>query len=158
MPGITYLRGDATCPQAKGVKVIAHVCNDLGRWGKGFVLALSARWPLPEAAYRAWFAAGKGGGFARGAVQFVPAEPYVWVANMVGQRGVKRGSSGPPIRYPALAQCLQQVAAKATELGASVHLPRVGCGLAGGDWARVEPLIDEHLVAASVAVTVYDFG
>ena len=158
MPGITYLRGDATCPQAKGVKVIGHVCNDLGRWGKGFVLALSERWASPEAAYRAWFAAGRAGGFALGAVQFVQVEPYVWVANMVGKRGVMRGSSGPPIRYPALALCLQQLAAKSLELGASVHLPRIGCGLAGGDWAEVEPLIDEHLVGAGVPVTVYDFG
>ena len=72
------------------------------------------------------------GGFALGAVQFVRVQPYVWVANMIGQRGVKRGSSGPPIRYPALALCLHQLGAKAVELGASVHLPRIGCGLAGG--------------------------
>ncbi|MFJ9407826.1 hypothetical protein [Streptomyces sp. NPDC101393] len=38
---ITYVQGDATAPQGKGVKVIAHVRNDLGGWGKGFVLALS---------------------------------------------------------------------------------------------------------------------
>jgi hypothetical protein len=30
------LKGDATSPQAKGPKVIAHVCNDIGAWGKGF--------------------------------------------------------------------------------------------------------------------------
>ena len=158
MPTITYLRGDATCPQAKGVKVIGHVCNDLGGWGMGFVLALSARWASPEAEYRAWYAGGKAGGFALGAAQFVRVEPYIWVANMLGQRGNKRGSSGPPIRYCALALCLQQLAAKALELGASVHLPRIGCGLAGGDWAKVEPLIGEHLVGAGVPVTVYDFG
>ncbi len=158
MSGITYLQGDATCPQAKGVKIIAHVCNDLGGWGMGFVLALSKRWPSPEAAHRAWFAAGKAGGFALGAVQFVPVRHYLWVANMVGQRGNKRGSSGPPIRYWALALCLQQLAAKSLELGASVHLPRIGCGLAGGDWSKVEPLIDEHLVGAGVPVTVDDFA
>ena len=54
MAGVVYLTGDATCPQARGVKVIAHVCNDLGGWGKGFVLAISERWALPEAEYRAW--------------------------------------------------------------------------------------------------------
>lgn len=43
MSGITYLKGDATAPQAKGVKLIVHVCNDLGGWGKGFVPALSRR-------------------------------------------------------------------------------------------------------------------
>lgn len=28
--GITYVRGDATAPSVKGVKIIAHVCNDIG--------------------------------------------------------------------------------------------------------------------------------
>jgi O-acetyl-ADP-ribose deacetylase (regulator of RNase III) len=156
MSGITYLKGDATNPQAKGVKIICHVCNDVGGWGKGFVLALSKRWDEPEAAYRAWYADGTG--FALGAVQFVQVEPYVWVANLIGQRGTRTGSSGPPVRYEAIAAGLEKVAAKAKELGASVHMPRIGCGLAGGEWAKVEPLIEEHLCSAGVAVTVYDLG
>ena len=49
MSGIKYLKGDATCPQAKGMKIICHVCNDAGGWGKGFVLALSKRWDEPLA-------------------------------------------------------------------------------------------------------------
>lgn len=157
MTRIEYIKGDATCPQAKGIKIICHVCNDIGGWGKGFVLAISKRWKEPEAEYRRWHAAGRGGGFALGAVQFVQVEPYIWVANMVGQRGIKRGSSGPPIRYEAVAACLAQVAAKAAELGATVHMPRIGCGLAGGKWSEVEPLINDHVVGAGVPVTVYDF-
>lgn len=157
MSGITYLKGDATHPQTKGVKIICHVCNDIGGWGKGFVLAVSRRWDEPEAEYRKWHAAGKVGGFALGAVQFVQVEPYIWVANMVGQREIKRGSSGPPIRYEAVAVCLQQIGTRARELLASVHMPRIGCGLAGGEWSRIEPLIEQHLVDAGVPVTVYDF-
>ena len=155
--GITYLKGDATSPQAKGVKLICHVCNDLGGWGKGFVLAVSRRWAAPEEEYRAWHAGRSGNDFELGAVQFVQVEPYVWVANMIAQRGVKQGSSGPPIRYAALAECLRKVGDKALELGASVHMPRIGCGLAGGKWSEVEPLIEEHLCARGVKVTVYDY-
>jgi hypothetical protein len=36
-------------------------------------------------------------------------------------------------------------------------MPRIGCGLAGGEWSKVEPLIEEHLCGAGLAVTVYDF-
>jgi O-acetyl-ADP-ribose deacetylase (regulator of RNase III) len=157
MTRIKYIKGDATCPQAKGVKIICHVCNDIGGWGKGFVLAISKRWKEPEAAYRSWCAAGKEGGFALGNVQFVHVEPSIWIANMVAQRGIKRGSSGAPIRYESVAQCLKQVAAKAIELDASLHMPRIGCGLAGGDWSMIEPLIQENLGARGIAVTVYDF-
>ncbi|MFD5583077.1 macro domain-containing protein [Streptomyces sp. NPDC058733] len=156
MSEITYVRGDATVPFGKGVKLIAHVCNDLGGWGKGFVLALSRRWPEPEKAYRAWHRDRAANDFALGAAQFVQVEPYVWVANMIGQRGIRTGSNGVPVRYEAIDAALARLADKALELGASVHMPRIGCGLAGGRWSRIEPLITERLVRRGVPVTVYD--
>ncbi|MFJ9814943.1 macro domain-containing protein [Streptomyces sp. NPDC101151] len=158
MSEITYVRGDATAPSVKGVKVIAHVCNDIGGWGKGFVLALSKRWPEPEAAYRAWHRHRAGNDFGLGAVQLVQVEPYVWVANMVGQRGIRTGSKGVPVRYEAIGTALGRLADEVIELGASVHMPRIGCGLAGGKWSRVSPLITERLVSRGIAVTVYDHG
>ncbi|MEV5342859.1 macro domain-containing protein [Streptomyces sp. NPDC052676] len=158
MSEIMYVRGDATVPSAKGVKLIAHVCNDIGGWGKGFVVALSRRWPAPEAAYRAWHRERATNDFGLGAVQFVQVEPYVWVANMIGQRGIRTGSKGVPVRYEAIDTALDRLADKALELGASVHMPRIGCGLAGGKWSRVEPLIIERLVRRGVPVTVYDHG
>lgn len=156
MSEITYVRGDATMPFGKGVKLIAHVCNDLGGWGKGFVLALSRRWPEPEKAYRAWHRDRAANDFALGAAQFVQVEPYIWVANMIGQRGIRTGSNGVPVRYEAIDAALARLADKALELGASVHMPRIGCGLAGGRWSRIEPLITERLVRRGVPVTVYD--
>ncbi|WP_406443523.1 macro domain-containing protein [Streptomyces sp. NBC_00631] len=158
MSEITYILGDATAPSAKGVKVIAHVCNDLGGWGKGFVLALSRRWPEPEKAYRAWHRDRANNDFALGAVQLVRVERYIWVANMIGQRGTRTGSKGVPVRYEAIDTALAKLADEATELGASVHMPRIGCGLAGGKWSRVEPLIKERLVTRQIPVTVYDYG
>lgn len=56
---INYIIGDATQPVYSGPAILVHVCNDLGKWGAGFVLAVSRRWPEPEAAYRAWH---RGGG------------------------------------------------------------------------------------------------
>lgn len=158
MAAIEYVRGDATAPQGKGKKIIAHVCNDLGGWGKGFVLAVSRRWPEPEAAYRRWHRERAGNDFGLGAVQFVQVSRYVWVANMVGQRGTRTGSKGVPVRYEAIAAALVPLAASAAELGASVHMPRIGCGLAGGRWERIEPLIAERVVARGIPVTVYDHG
>ncbi|MGW7313205.1 macro domain-containing protein [Streptomyces sp. NPDC054865] len=158
MKPLRITAGDATSPQATGPKVIAHVCNDLGGWGKGFVLAVSRRWPEPEAAYRAWHRGRSGNEFGLGAVQLVRVRPDVWVANMVGQRGMRTGSGGPPIRYDAVERCLGALAGHALELGASVHMPRIGCGLAGGKWSRIEPLIVGELCARDVEATVYDHG
>lgn len=154
---ITYLKGDATSPQAPGPKVIAHICNDLGKWGKGFVLAISKRWPEPEKAYRAWHKERNANDFGLGKIQLVEVANYIHVANMIGQRGTKTGSSGPPIRYRAVEECLQSLGDWAVDHGASVHMPRIGCGLAGGKWERIEPLLQQELCAREVSVTVYDF-
>ena len=157
MKPITFIKGDATCPEAKGTKFICHICNGIGGWGKGFVLAISKRWEEPEAVYRAWYANRKSNNFSLGAVQFVQVEPWIWIANLVAQRGVKKGSNGPPIRYDALRECLAKVAEKATERTASIHMPRMGCGLAGGKWELIEPIIVETLCTRGLSVTVYDF-
>lgn len=156
---INFVKGDATQPQGSGMKVIAHICNDSGGWGKGFVLALSKRWPRdreesPEDHYRHWFKTKVD--FGLGKVQFVTPDKYIVVANMVAQHGTKTGSSGPPIRYDALKKCLAAVAEKARSAGASVHMPRIGCGLAGGRWDKVEPLIEETM--SDLSVTIYDYG
>jgi O-acetyl-ADP-ribose deacetylase (regulator of RNase III) len=158
MVTINYVKGDATQPQAKGNKIIAHVCNDLGGWGKGFVVAVSKRWQEPETAYRAWHKDRSKNDFGLGAIQVVQVEPYIWVANMIAQRRMKTGSSGPPIRYEAVRTCLRKLAIKAKELGASIHMPRIGCGLAGGRWEEIEPIILDELVSQGIEATVYDFG
>lgn len=158
MSEITYIRGDATVPSVKGAKVIAHVCNDIGGWGKGFVLALSRRWPEPEKAYRAWHRDRAHNDFGLGAVQLVQVGKDLWVANMIGQRGIRTGSKGVPVRYEAIDTALARLAGEVTERGASVHMPRMGCGLAGGKWSRIAPLVSERLVTRGIAVTVYDHG
>ena len=81
------------------------------------------------------------------------------VANLIGQHGVAtRATKTAPVRYDAIRTGLSKVAEHARLLGASVHMPRIGCGLAGGNWATIEPIIDETLVTSDVAVTVYDFA
>jgi O-acetyl-ADP-ribose deacetylase (regulator of RNase III) len=154
---LRIIKGDATSPQAKGPKIITHVSNDIGAWGKGFVVAISKRWPEPERAFRAWHRARAGNDFGLGATQVIQVRPDVWVANMVGQHGIHPSRSGPPIRYEAIEKCLGTVAEEAERLGASVHLPRIGCGLAGGKWERVEPLVVAALCDRDIPTTVYDF-
>lgn len=52
MKNIIYLKGDATEPKVEGTKIITHICNNKGGWGRGFVLSLSKKWKEPEKAYR----------------------------------------------------------------------------------------------------------
>jgi O-acetyl-ADP-ribose deacetylase (regulator of RNase III) len=157
---ITYVKGDATSPQGDGNRIIAHVCNDQGGWGAGFVLALSARDKTPEEMYREWpdgrYSAVP---FALGKVQVCPFtdDPGLYVANMIAQRGYSKPGH-PALSYAYLTTCLiklQKIAA-AMRPQATVHMPRIGCGLAGGDWNKVSLLIEHFLVDYGVPVMVYD--
>lgn len=161
---INYVVGDATAPIGDGSKIIAHVCNDQGSWGAGFVLALSNRWDEPELQYRLWWRHRADFPFDLGKVQLVTVQSELWVANMIAQHGVANSSvrfcgtyaEVPPIRYEAVETCLSKVAMKAGELQASVHMPRIGCGLAGGQWENIEPIIKRTLCASGVSTYVYD--
>ena len=154
---IRYIKGDATIPQAKGIKSIAHICNNIGGWGKGFVLAVSKRWSQPEKDYREWHRDRAKNDFELGSIRIIQVEKYIYVANMIGQQGIKTGSKGVPIRYNAVKECLKKLSNEAKELNASVHMPRIGCGLAGGKWEKIEPLIKETLLQNSIPTTIYDF-
>ena len=153
---ISFRRGDATAPEGAGPVVIAHVCNDVGGWGRGFVLAISTRWPEPERAYREWFRNRPSNGFALGAVQLVSITPDLWVANIIGQDGILATSEGPPVRYSAIEAGLSELAYEAGAMDAGVHMPRIGCGLAGGEWCVIEAIIERTLLAAGIPVVVYD--
>ncbi len=154
---ITYIKGDATVPQAKGVKIIAHICNNIGGWGKGFVVAISKRWKEPEKEYRLWHRNRAQNNFQLGNIQLIQVDQYTYIANMIGQQGIKTGSKGVPIRYEAVESCLQQLTQEAISLNASVHMPRIGCGLAGGKWDKIEPLIEKSLIQHNVHTVIYDF-
>ena len=159
MKPIIYHIGDATQPHGDGPQIIAHICNDEGSWGRGFVLALSKRSKAPEKAFRAW---AKTPDFRLGAVQFVALENQIEVANLVGQHGIARKTDArdalPPVRYEAIREGLETIAARALESGASVHMPRIGCGLAGGKWEIIAPMIEAQFGARDIEVWVYDLA
>lgn len=182
---IQYKIGDATDPQLPESSslpanlIIAHICNDVGGWGKGFVLALSRRYPDAEKAYRQWYKlkvnplptpttpkkeAEAEEPFELGQVQFVPVRQsetsQIWVVNMLAQHGIANAKSkAKPIRYEALAKCLATVAKVSLELpNSSLHMPRIGTGLAGGDWAEVTTLISREVLSHNISVTIYDLA
>jgi O-acetyl-ADP-ribose deacetylase (regulator of RNase III) len=153
---IQYVTGDATQPLGTGPRVIVHVCNDVGGWGRGFVLAVSRRWPEPERRYRAWHRGQESIPFALGQVQFVSVDEQLWVANLIGQHDVRAQAGVPPVRYEAIREGLRRVATFTRENDATIHMPRIGAGLAGGQWEAIRSIIEEELVSSGLEVTVYD--
>jgi O-acetyl-ADP-ribose deacetylase (regulator of RNase III) len=146
---IHVVKGDATLVQQRPA-ILVHVVNDVGAWGAGFVLAVSRRWPHVKTAYRKGWR-----GSHLGHVQFVYAEEGLVVANLFGQRGIRGRRSENPVRYGAIRKGLRKVAERARADGAWVHMPKIGCGLAGGKWCIVSRIIEEEM--EGLEVTVYEW-
>jgi O-acetyl-ADP-ribose deacetylase (regulator of RNase III) len=159
---ITYLIGDATEPSGTDLNIIAHVVNDEGKWGAGFAKALGAKYPEAERAYRNW-AAGDytPPEFGLGRVQLVYVGGSTVVANIVAQRGVRSYDNPVPVVYRALRVGLAFLAGYCLGIGdqrgykPSVHMPRIGCGLAGGEWSVVEGEIERTLGESRIPTIVY---
>ena len=152
---ISYIHGDATNPVGPGNKVIAHVCNNLGAWGAGFVLAISKKWSKPEGEYKKLIRSGE---FKLGSVQFVVPEPNLIIANMICQNGLRSKSNPHPLDLSALSFSLSAVRSYAEERGASVHMPKIGSGLGGGDWNTISRLISEKFDSFENTLNIYQFG
>lgn len=169
---INYEIGDATDLPYWGKHILVHCCNDIGAWGAGFVLAVSRRWKDPEKKYRRWYKETKNGDspspLELGKIQLVDVTKRgiifdrnlpsrVWVANLIGQKGIGRGLR-KPIRYSAVKEGLEKVALFAKRHNATVHMPRIGCGLAGGNWEDMAVIIEEVFADTGLRVIVHDLA
>ena len=147
---LSFHIGDALYPIGTDNKIIAHICNTEGAWGGGFTASLNKRWQKPKIVYR------NSKFRVLGTVQFIEVQKDIQVANMIAQVFHKR--CGPPIRYFALKKTLDLVAIRARQYGASVHMPRIGTGLAGGKWEEIEKIIQLTLINAGIHVYVYNLS
>lgn len=159
-----YVTGDATKP-IRGLndkQIIIHVCNNIGGWGAGFVLALSAKWPEPEARYREWASTADNADsdFKLGRMQLVEVGNDIHVCNIIGQSDIRHIDHQPPVRYWAIRKALRGLVLQHRLMyntqPFTVHMPRIGCGLAGGYWDEVQDIVQRELCDNEIPVFVYD--
>lgn len=160
--------------------LIVHCCNNVGAWGRGFVVALSEFDPRPERAYREWAEARRGVmvntmGELRpryvlplGKAQAVVLErheekPALVVGNIIGQHDIGRKSVRPPVRYDAihsgLVSLYESIIHENREREWRLWLPKMGSGLAGGEWEYIEAilLMTRHSFKSEVDVSIRVF-
>lgn len=152
---LRYVRGDATEPHREGPTIIAHIVNDRAqRWSpRGFAGALMRRHPPAATLYETW----QGEDARRlGSVHLGQLDENLWVASLVAQAGYGEARPGRPrLRVTALRAALDGLATLAAERDASVHMPLMGTGQAGGSWPVVRDLVLAELVDQGVPVQVY---
>lgn len=117
-------------------------------------MAIRRKWPVAQQAYRQWASEDRRN-LALGNVHLAETNDKLSIVSMIAQRGYG-ASDKPRIRYSALRTCLQHLSVLATKQKATVHMPRIGTGLAGGSWNIISELIDDVLCRAGINVFVYD--
>jgi len=151
---ITSIRGSALEPRRTGPQIIAHIVNDkTPNWGAGFARAVRNKYPSVQKDFKEW-AVMNPDKFSLGNTKTSIASDELYIVNMIAQHGYGE-SVKPRIRYAALRDCLHQLNKITLSKGASVHMPRIGTGYAGGNWSYILELIDEILVRNGINVTIY---
>jgi hypothetical protein len=155
-PRVQYVRGSALRPRGPEPRIVVQVVNDkTPNWGgRGFAQALRGAWPKVQEDFQNWALSSRSE-FRLSAVRWCKAERDLMVASLVAQQGYG-DSTQPRIRYAALRSGLVEVAREAREMKASVHMPRIGAGHAGGSWTIIEELVRTTCCESGVQVTVYD--
>jgi O-acetyl-ADP-ribose deacetylase (regulator of RNase III) len=149
------LRGDASEPFGAERKLLLQVVNDQALvWGGGFAKQARKKWPQAQAHFRQW-AYGRRN-MRLGNMHSVSVREDLTLVSLVAQHGFGKASSGPKLRYGALFSALEKAAELASAQRATVHMPRIGTGEAGGSWNLIEGIIRETLISRGIKVTIYD--
>lgn len=167
MFNLKYIKGDCLADSVIYRKdicvVVPHVCNDVGGWGSGFVLAINKVSQKPKEEYKKF---SKQNDFKLGQIQTIWIKDNFWVCNMIAQRdyGAKLSHKGtylniPNIRYDSLRECLLRLKVEISRATMKVVVvsPKFGSGLAGGDWNKIEALILEVFSDMDLDWEVYEY-
>jgi O-acetyl-ADP-ribose deacetylase (regulator of RNase III) len=143
--------------------IIAHGVNCKGGFGSGVAGLMAKKHPSVRNGYLTKF---KSEGWKLGDVQFVhlydhrssiesPNKITYIVANCATQNNyLPRGERHAD--YDAIKTCMEKVKQYAKEREATIAIPKIGAGLAGGDWGIIEKILKEVFI--DYDITVYYLG
>lgn len=144
---IVYRKGDIL---ASDEKVIAHGCNCSGGFGSGFAKAVAERYPQVKDSYLYRF---NTVGWKLGDVQLIGVGDGSGreIANCATQERYGKPSNGPYVSYPAIRKVIKELVRSYPQ---GFAMPKIGAGLAGGNWDIISEIINEE--SGDVEVRVYE--
>lgn len=155
---ITYITGDliAAAQEAKDIRILVHLCNNIGVSGAGIIVPIFKTWPDAANLYHTISSLEMKLGNLT-----THKSGNVIVVNLIGQEGVgpdKRGE--PPVRYWSIEKGFRKIRNIYDTYKKKGHKPRViaprlGCALAGGKWPRVLQAIHNGMPLGSYNLDVY---
>lgn len=121
--------------------VILHGCNCFCNMGAGIAKYLKQNYPIVYAVDKQTKFGDKS---KLGTITIAGVHANLHIINCYTQYyyGLKKGGK-PPVEYKAIGECLEKVAYLYN--GWEIRAPKIGCGLAGGDWNIVGPIFEKIL-------------
>lgn len=153
---LTYKKGCLIEAAKSGrLSAIAHQANCFNTMKSGIAPLIAAY--CPEA-YEADQKTEKGNKSKLGTFTYGFSSNGVMVWNLYGQYNYGRVPGVVYTNYDALFQALSKMGAWLYNSSGpnTIGLPKLGCGLAGGDWQVVEQIIKDTLVALGHYVIIYE--
>jgi len=127
--------------------LIAHGCNCFCSMGSGIAKGIASAFPE---AYEADKKTKKGDPEKLGTCSFARINDLI-VVNAYTQFDYRGG--GVKVNYDAVRSCMRWI--RENFPGRSIGIPKIGAGLAGGDWGRIAAIIDEELANEDVTLVEY---
>lgn len=149
---IIYKKGDLLeAPE----DIIAHGCNAVGGFGSGVAGQIAKKYPEAKYSYKNEH---EYGSLQLGYIDVVTIRENLKVQKRIincvtQQEYLPRGICHA--NYDAINECMLKVKRYAKAMGnLSIAIPKIGCGLAGGDWQIVEKILE--VVFYDYNITVYE--
>jgi len=145
---IEYVKGsvfDTDCD------IIAHGCNCRGGFGKGVAYHMAKLHPRAKEWY---LKKHKAGDWTLGDVQFLNSKDKI-IANCATQDTYWQTGDKKEVlaNYWAIRSCMVKLAYFADINRMTVAMPKIGAGLAGGDWDKIEKIINHEF--GEIPIKVY---
>ena len=118
--------------------IIVHGCNMQGIMGAGVAKAVKAKYPACFDDYCQRLATGF---YVLGEVINYKVNSKLYISNALTQQYF--GRAVRQVNYAAIVRAFDDNIAVAQDTGLSLHFPKIGAGLGGGDWNIIEQLIND---------------
>jgi O-acetyl-ADP-ribose deacetylase (regulator of RNase III) len=154
---INYIDGDLIKLAKEGTfDVITHGCNCMSTMGAGIAPQMAKAFGVDEYPLESFTR--KGDINKLGQIEWFferdGAIPFVVNSYTQYNYGVNhKDGTFKPIDYDALTMCMRKI--NHVFKGKHIGLPKMGAGLAGGDWDRIKNIIQTELKDMKISVVVY---
>jgi O-acetyl-ADP-ribose deacetylase (regulator of RNase III) len=148
---INYIRGDILEADSD---IIAHGVNCKGVFCGAIAKRIWEKWPEVYNNYMDKFLRL---GWRLGEIQINYPENKI-IVNMATQENYGHDPKKVYADYPAVAVCLDKLFKYCKEKKLSCSLPKIGCGLANGNWKIIEDIIRETWKKTRIPLNIYIYS